>query len=337
MARLILLNKPYGVLTQFTNGDGEQTLSDFVDVPDVYAAGRLDKDSEGLLILTDSGTMHAQISSPKFKKEKTYLVQVEGNPSDDVLRKLARGVELNDGKTRPAKVERIDPPELWERNPPVRFRKSVPDTWLKLTITEGRNRQVRRMTAAIGFPTLRLVRWAIGDWTVDGLAPGEWRDAPMPEGFVERERAPRTEGAGRPAGGGFKRPEGRKFEGKKPARAGGARFDDGEAKRPTGGARALQDKRNSPTRLAERRAEGSRRAERLAAGKVGKGGGKLGFKGAGKPAGKPSAGRGAAGKPVGGKPTAGRPTSGRPTPGKPAARPGADRRGGPSQPRPPKR
>lgn len=327
MARLILLNKPYGVLTQFTNGEGEQTLSDFVNVPDVYAAGRLDKDSEGLLILTDSGTMHAQIASPKFKKEKTYLVQVEGDPSDDVLRKLARGVELNDGKTRPAKVERIDPPELWERDPPVRFRKSVPDTWLKLTITEGRNRQVRRMTAAVGFPTLRLVRWAIGDWTVEGLAPGEWRDAPMPEGFVERERAPRTEGGRRPGAGGFKKPEGGGYKGKKPFGAMTA-GDDREAKRPTGGARALQDKRNSPSRLAERRAEGSRRAERLAAGKAGaKGGVKAGGKPVGKPAGKP------VGRPAG-KP-AGRPMG--PAAGKPAGRPSDSRRGGPSQPRQPKR
>jgi hypothetical protein len=183
------------------------------------------------------------------------------------------------------------------------------------------------MTAAIGFPTLRLVRWAIGDWTVEGLAPGEWRDAPMPEGFVERERAPRPEGGRRPAGGGFKKPEGSNYKGKKPF--GAKSFgEDREVKRPTGGARALQDKRNSPSRLAERRAEGSRRAEKLAAGKAGA---KGGFKAGGKPTGKP------VGKPVGrpaGKP-AGR--SAGPSGVKPGPRPGADRRGAPSQPRRPNR
>lgn len=177
MARLILFNKPYGVLTQFTGGPGERTLAEFIKVPGVYAAGRLDKDSEGLLLLTDDGKLQAQISSPKFNKQKIYLVQVEGIPDDAALERLRRGVELNDGMTRPARVKRIEAPELWPRDPPVRFRKSVPDSWISLGITEGRNRQVRRMTAAVGFPTLRLVRWAIGGWTVDGLAPGEWREA----------------------------------------------------------------------------------------------------------------------------------------------------------------
>lgn len=176
MSRLILFNKPYGVLTQFTGEKGDRTLAEFIKVPHVYAAGRLDKDSEGLLLLTDDGKLQAQIASPKFKQPKTYLVQVEGEPTDAALAALRKGVELKDGMTRPAKVERIEPPKLWERDPPVRFRKSVPDSWISLTITEGRNRQVRRMTAAVGFPTLRLVRWSIGEHTVDGLAPGQWRD-----------------------------------------------------------------------------------------------------------------------------------------------------------------
>jgi len=180
MARLILFNKPFNVLTQFTGGTPEETLSGYIKVPDVYAAGRLDKDSEGLLLLTDDGPLQAHIASPRFKMPKTYLVQVEGLPSDEVLASLRAGIMLNDGPTRPAKVERIDPPDLWPRNPPVRFRKSVPDQWLPLTITEGRNRQVRRMTAAVGHPTLRLVRWQIGDWTLENLAPGEWHYADPP-------------------------------------------------------------------------------------------------------------------------------------------------------------
>ncbi|SMQ86198.1 ribosomal large subunit pseudouridine synthase E [Devosia lucknowensis] len=176
MARLILFNKPYGVLSQFTGGGPGETLADFVNVPDVYAAGRLDKDSEGLLLLTDDGQLQAQISSPRYNKEKTYLVQVEGEPSDAALDQLRNGVMLKDGPTRAAKARRIDPPELWDRKPPVRFRKSVPDSWIELTITEGRNRQVRRMSAAVGLPTLRLVRWRIADWTLDGVAPGAWRE-----------------------------------------------------------------------------------------------------------------------------------------------------------------
>ncbi|WP_286722001.1 pseudouridine synthase [Devosia sp. 63-57] len=174
MSRLILFNKPFNVLTQFT-GEG-RTLAEFITVPGVYAAGRLDKDSEGLLLLTDDGRLQARIADPKFKLEKTYLVQVEGVPTPEALERLRRGVELNDGPTRPAKAEMIEPPELWPRDPPVRFRKSVPDSWLSLTISEGRNRQVRRMTAAVGFPTLRLVRWRIGEWTLDGLGPGDWRE-----------------------------------------------------------------------------------------------------------------------------------------------------------------
>lgn len=174
LPRLIVLNKPYGVLTQFS-GEGD-TLANYVKVPGVYPAGRLDKDSEGLLLLTDDGKLQARIADPKFKLPKTYLVQVEGEPDEAALDQLRKGVVLNDGPTRPAEVLRIDPPELWPRNPPVRFRKSVPDSWLSLTISEGRNRQVRRMTAAIGYPTLRLVRWRIGDWTLEGLEPGQWRE-----------------------------------------------------------------------------------------------------------------------------------------------------------------
>lgn len=178
MSRLILFNKPYGVLSQFTDrgtaGSPRSTLSDFIDVPGVYPAGRLDQDSEGLLLLTDDGRLQARIADPKFKLPKTYLVHVEGDVSDAALAQLRRGVQLKDGPTRPAEAERIDDPALWPRDPPVRFRKTVPDCWIRLTIREGRNRQVRRMTAAVGHPTLRLVRWRIGDWTLDGVAPGQW-------------------------------------------------------------------------------------------------------------------------------------------------------------------
>ena len=180
MARLILFNKPFGVLSQFTGGGPGETLADFVKVPGVYPAGRLDKDSEGLLLLTDDGALQARISSPRYNKEKTYLVQVEGEPSGEALTQLRKGVVLNDGPTRPAGARRIDPPDLWPRDPPVRFRKSVPDSWIELTITEGRNRQVRRMTAAVGLPTLRLVRWRIEGWTLDGVAPGQWRELGAP-------------------------------------------------------------------------------------------------------------------------------------------------------------
>lgn len=186
MARLIVFNKPYGVLSQFTGGGPGETLSDFIRVPGVYPAGRLDKDSEGLLLLTDDGPLQAQISSPRYNKEKTYLVQVEGEPSEASLEQLRRGLTLKDGPTRPAKARRIDPPDLWPRDPPVRFRKSVPDSWIELTITEGRNRQVRRMTAAVGMPTLRLVRWRIADWTLEGVAPGEWREVPATKGPARR-------------------------------------------------------------------------------------------------------------------------------------------------------
>lgn len=177
MSRVILLNKPFGVLSQFTDAKSptpRPTLSAFVDVPGVYPAGRLDRDSEGLLVLTDDGKLQARIADPKNKMSKTYLVQVEGAPTDKDIAPLREGVTLKDGPTRPAKVRLIDPPDLWERDPPVRFRKSVPDNWIEITISEGRNRQVRRMTAHIGFPTLRLVRWRVGSWTLDGIESGAW-------------------------------------------------------------------------------------------------------------------------------------------------------------------
>ena len=180
MSRLILFNKPYGVLSQFTDRGSETaraTLSDYIDVAGVYPAGRLDRDSEGLLILTDDGALQARISSPRHKMPKTYLAQVEGEPDDTALAALRAGIMLNDGPTRPAAVRRIDPPPLWDRDPPVRYRKSVADSWIELTITEGRNRQIRRMTAAVGFPTLRLVRWRIGGWEIGDLTLGEWRAA----------------------------------------------------------------------------------------------------------------------------------------------------------------
>ncbi len=176
--KLILLNKPFDVLTQFTDGQGRQTLKDFVSVTGIYPAGRLDRDSEGLVLLTNDGQLQARIADPAHKLAKTYWVQVEGEPSDVQLRQLRKGVELKDGWTLPAVVECMPEPELWPRNPPVRFRKNVPTSWLSLTIREGRNRQVRRMTAAVNLPTLRLVRVKVGPWQLDGLAPGQWREVP---------------------------------------------------------------------------------------------------------------------------------------------------------------
>lgn len=177
MARLILFNKPYEVLSQFTDAKSPSpraTLSDFIDTPGVYPAGRLDRDSEGLLLLTDDGRLQSRIADPRFKADKRYWVQVEGEPDEAALAALRGGVGLKDGRTRPARAERIDPPAIWPRDPPVRFRKTVPDCWLSLTIREGKNRQVRRMTAAVGHPTLRLVRWQVGDWSLASLQPGEW-------------------------------------------------------------------------------------------------------------------------------------------------------------------
>lgn len=175
---LVLLNKPYGVLSQFSDRSQppKRTLAEFGLPPDVYAAGRLDHDSEGLLLLTDDGALAHRLTDPRHKQPKTYWVQVEGAPQAEQLQALRDGVVLNDGPTRPAQVRMLDPaPQLWPRDPPVRVRKTVPDAWLELQITEGRNRQVRRMTAAVGLPTLRLVRVAIGDWRLETLAPGQWR------------------------------------------------------------------------------------------------------------------------------------------------------------------
>ncbi|MDQ0590165.1 rRNA large subunit pseudouridine synthase E [Variovorax paradoxus] len=174
-SQLIRFNKPYGVLSQFTPEGRWRGLKDFIDIPDVYVAGRLDADSEGLLLLTNDGQLQARIADPRFKMEKTYWVQVEGVPTDAALAALRGGVQLNDGLTRPARARLLDPPpEVWERQPPIRERKSIPTAWIELAISEGRNRQVRRMTAAVGLPTLRLIRAAIGPYTLDGLAPGAW-------------------------------------------------------------------------------------------------------------------------------------------------------------------
>jgi 23S rRNA pseudouridine2457 synthase len=175
---LILLNKPFKVLSQFRDPDGRATLGDYVDVPGVYAAGRLDHDSEGLILLTDDGKLQARISQPKSRTRKTYLAQVEGTPTPEQLARLVQGVTLKDGMARAVSARAVDEPAwLWARDPPIRYRASIPDSWLEIVLTEGRNRQVRRMTAAVGLPTLRLIRYSVGDWTLDGLAPGEWRRA----------------------------------------------------------------------------------------------------------------------------------------------------------------
>lgn len=173
---LILFNKPYRVLCQFRDTEGRATLADFIDVPDVYPAGRLDYDSEGLLLLTDDGKLQARITEPRSKTPKTYWAQVEGNPNQEQLQKLVQGVPLKDGRANAVSAHQIEePPGLWERDPPIRYRASVPDSWIEITLTEGRNRQVRRMTAAVGLPTLRLIRASIGPWSLDGLQPGEYK------------------------------------------------------------------------------------------------------------------------------------------------------------------
>lgn len=185
MDRLFLFNKPYQVLTQFTDQDGRATLADYISIPEIYAAGRLDYDSEGLLLLTNSGRLQHQIADPQHKLPKIYWVQVEGIPTDAALDQLQQGVQLNDGLTRPAQARLIDDPAVWPRTPPIRERKHIPTTWLELTLREGRNRQVRRMTAAVGYPTLRLIRYAIGPWNVAGLEPGMWQEVSPPKSLAQ--------------------------------------------------------------------------------------------------------------------------------------------------------
>jgi 23S rRNA pseudouridine2457 synthase len=178
MSRIILFNKPFGVLSQFRATDGRRGLEDYLDMPGVYAAGRLDADSEGLLVLTDDGRLQHRLTDPRHKLPKTYLVQVEGVPDAAALKQLRTGVILDGRPTQPAHVAPIaEPPDLWPRHPPIRVRQAIPTAWLEITLTEGRNRQVRRMTAAVGLPTLRLIRWRIGPWTVAGLPPGKWRES----------------------------------------------------------------------------------------------------------------------------------------------------------------
>lgn len=182
MSRLIFLNKPYGVLTQFSDDQGRPTLKDYVPIPGIYPAGRLDTDSEGLVVLTDNGTWQARIADPRHKLPKTYWVQVENVPDTAALQRLCGGLDLGDFVTAPCQARLIDPPQLlWPRDPPIRYRAAIPDAWVEITLREGKNRQVRRMTAKVGHPTLRLIRWAIGPWTLAGLEPGQWREATLDE------------------------------------------------------------------------------------------------------------------------------------------------------------
>ncbi|MEK7758795.1 MAG: pseudouridine synthase [Pseudomonadota bacterium] len=222
---LIVFNKPFNVLCQFTDKEGRRTLADFISVPRVRPAGRLDYDSEGLLLLTDDGALQTRIAEPKHKLPKTYWAQVESVPDAEALGKLRRGVQLSDGRTRPAEVRIIPEPELWPRDTPIRMRRNIPTTWIELTITEGRNRQVRRMTAAIGFPTLRLVRVAVGPYRLVGLAPGQWREADAAliqfRHDLETERGGGSDRRARrkiPAGRGGSRRSGRAQSTRRPSR-----------------------------------------------------------------------------------------------------------------------
>ena len=199
MARIILLNKPFQVLCQFTAADGRPTLADYLDVPGVYAAGRLDYDSEGLVVLTDSGALQNRIADPRHKLTKIYWAQVEGIPDQAALRQLRSGVMLKDGLTRPADARLLEEPAVWPRLPPIRERKAIPTAWIELGLREGRNRQVRRMTAAVGFPTLRLIRVAVGGWRLDDLQPGEWREGEVPADLYSA--APRRPPTPRPGKG----------------------------------------------------------------------------------------------------------------------------------------
>jgi 23S rRNA pseudouridine2457 synthase len=193
MTRALILNKPYGVLCQFTDAEGRPTLKDLVPIPGVYAAGRLDRDSEGLVVLTDDGRLQATIADPRHALEKGYWAQVEGLPQESALAAFRKGLRLSDGPTLPAAIRVIDEPAgLWPRDPPIRFRREIPTSWLEVGLREGRNRQVRRMTAHIGLPTLRLVRFRVGPWTLDGLAPGEWREVALPSANNPRNTVSRT-------------------------------------------------------------------------------------------------------------------------------------------------
>jgi 23S rRNA pseudouridine2457 synthase len=186
MPRLVLFNKPYGVLSQFTDDAGRPVLADYLQLPGMRPVGRLDRDSEGLLLLTDHGGLLHRLADPRHKVWKCYWAQLEGVPDEAALEQLRQGVMLNDGPTLPAQARQLDPPALWPREPPIRYRAAIPTQWIELLIREGRNRQVRRMTAAVGHPTLRLVRAAVGPWALEGLAPGQWREGAVPAEWLRR-------------------------------------------------------------------------------------------------------------------------------------------------------